>query len=340
MKLPDYSKYIKTSFEIVKKYKWLWILGFILSSSTGAGSYRIANSLSDSIENPQNLEMENPLKPDENLPDMANSVLGTFTGNLRDWAVSIPIGTWVLIALLTLLLIILGISVSLLITNWAKGSLIAGLDMALTKKETPTLENTSPQGIKRLKNLIYFSLLLGLLSFGLVTVIPMVWAVIFYILKSFEILKTLWIIIGGISSVILFFAAIMLLTISRIYAERLIVLENYSPTKAWSTAIRMGKNSLIPTIVTGIVNQAITMAVGCLSIIILGVSLGVPSLITYFIYKKSGEISIILIILICLAFLLFLALSMILRATLTVFNYSNWNQLYSDYLLFEKENEK
>jgi hypothetical protein len=325
MKTPDYSAYIKKSFELTKKYKWLWIYGALVGAGSGTSFNSNLSRTFNNIKTEQN--PQNILK---DIPKDAANVLGTYTTELKDWFFSIPPPKWLLFTLLMVLLIIIGITIILIVHNWARGALIKGVEMAEKEKEV-NLVNTSPYGFKYLKNLIMLSLRLFFIGLILMVLVPLLWTLVFLIIKNVLIFEILWIITGVLLLFVIAFICLIMLTLINIFAERLIVIHNMDLPSAWRKAIVMSKKSILPSVLMGIVNKFIGFAVGLGSLIILGIVIGIPAYLAVKSYSTNPTFSIILVTITAMSFLIFIFISTIISSALTTFNYSNWNQLFNDY---------
>lgn len=315
--MPDYSIIIKRSLEIVKKYKWLLVYGLILSGLGGGfNSLSLVNSFNQTPESTKEYS------------ETSVKVLGAYTSSITEWVSTVTITTWLLVGLATIMLLIMTAVISFVIKAWAKGSLIYGVNLAL-KQEKPTLSNTSPGGIESIKSLVFLSIISFLFTFLTTVFLPAIWFVVFILVRNIELLNTVWIGLGGTAGIIVIFMSYILFAMTRVYAERFIVFEKKPAWIAWKEAFNLSRKSFLPTFVMGIVNTAVSSSVGCLGSIVLVITLGIPVLIILYpsikmaTFPSSLAIGSILIILITFAWLQFL-----IKAALTVFKYTNWNQIF------------
>lgn len=205
----------------------------------------------------------------------ASKVLGDTTTIFKDWAQHVPIQTWILLGLGTLLIIIAGI-------------LIGGL----------------------------------------------------YVLFQFsKLIQAIWLFIGMLTFLLTFIFLLAILGMIGIYAVRLIVLKRYSPWSAWKKGLKLAKQNFFKTFVMGICNTVVGCSVGCLSLIILLVLLGIPAIIITVQLFKNGNFrwpswpqGIALIVLL----LLFTYLFLLIRALLVVFNHGTWNLFFKEVTKGEK----
>lgn len=325
MKTPDYSNYIKKSFELVKKNKWLWIFGALV----GTGGGFSLNSVFDTFKN---LNPKEKTPPDilKAIPEKTANVLGSYTSALQDWFYSIPAYKWFLFVILIFAVIVIGMIVSLIIRNWARGSLIAGIEMA-EKGHMTNLKNTSSFGFKYLKNLILLSLWLLFIGICLTVITPLIWTVIFLIFRNIMIFKVLWIVVGVLTILVITFVGLIMLTLVNIYSERLIVLKDMAVIDAIKMSIKISKETFLSAILMGIINKVIAAAAGIVSLIILGIIIGIPSYLAFRSFETKPAFSIMLITFTAMSFVIFIFVSTVINSALATFNFSNWNQLFNDY---------
>lgn len=322
----DYGKIIKRSWELTWRNKWLWVYGLVVAVLGGVGFSNFGNGFSNFARDARNPELKLP----ENLPRQTSEVLGQATNAIVEWFKSVPVGTWILLGLGILVLIIIGIAVRWVMLSWAKGGLIAGLWEA-DKDQKVTLSSTSKEGIKSIKSLIWLGIINFLMVWG-VAVGFVVAGGLGFLGFSFlpspvkGILMVLW----GLAMLLTFVTTVFLLAMVSIWAERLIVLENYPAWKAWKMGFSLSWKHFWSVIVMGIVNVAVGCGVGCLSMIVTLIVLGIPAaLIAVPLFKNGWDrICWWSVAALAVLFFLFVYLSLLVRIVLTVFNYGNWNLFY------------
>ena len=332
--MPDYGSIISQSIKVTKKFKWLWVYGLVITAfAAGAGGGGGSNA-SSNIRNVPGTDTL-PSLPDqlpENLPDDAANVLGGFTSSLADWFRSVPVSTWVMLALVVFIAIVFSWLVKMVLSSWAKGGLIYASQQALEGKET-TLANTSPKGIANIKNLIILGLITLAISLAIFVGLPLIWILVYLLIEGISVLSSLWIVLGVVFGILLFILAIIIIAMVGVYAERLIVLKGYSPWQAWKSGLKLSKGAFLPTLIMGIINAASAMAVGCVTTILFVIIVGVPALISIIPSITKGQLpSIPLIVFTIIAFIIFGYISLLARAIVVVFKYSNWNQLFESVL--------
>lgn len=333
MKTPNFSKYIKSSFKLTKKYKWLWIFGALV----GGGGSTSSNSGYDFAKN-LNIKDQDPTKLFKGVPEKTANVLGSFTSVFEDWLGQIPVSKWVLFSFLILVTIVSIIILLLIVTNWAKGSLIKGIKIAETGGEV-SLNRCSKEGFHYLKKLILLGILLSFIALGLTVLLPFIWTIIYLLFQNIAFLKVLWIIVGIITIIAAFVALLFLTAFANVYAERLIVLQDMNVIEAFKKGVAMARKAVLATVLTGAVNLGIRIAVGVASFILIAISVGVPTFASVTSYKGNPIFSLFLGIFSAVALVVIMFLSTLLNASLNVFSYSNWNQLFEDVQKIEGGNK-
>ena len=126
----DYSKIIQRSWEITKKNKWLWVVGIVIAAF-GGGSGGSGGGGGSSSSTSTNFPSESPSPvPIENIKDKTSYVLGMATDSLQNWFSNFPTINWFVLGLIVFFVIIVGMVIIWILTSWAKGALIQGLDDA------------------------------------------------------------------------------------------------------------------------------------------------------------------------------------------------------------------
>jgi len=334
-----YKEIIKRSWDLTLKNKWLWVYGITLSifsgrSGSGGGG---SNGGGSSSKLPDKLPEDFPLK----LPEKGSDVLGVASGVLdqaEGWFVSISILTWVLIGLGFLMAVIFFVLMAWVARSWAKSGLIYGMYWA-NKDKKVTLANTSPYALGKVKQMILLALmsfLMFILAFSLVAVLIGVSILlaefvhaIFYLLLVLVMLLMIFL--------------ILVLAMLGIYAERLVVLKNYSPWEAWKKALKLSKKYLFPTIRMGCFNQLIGCGFGCVGMILLGALLAAPGAAIFLPMFKTGfSVGKVLggVASMGVFLLLFIWGSYLLNAVLAVFKVGTWNLFFEKIIMHEEKKDE
>src|SRR4030042_3260604 len=174
--MPDFSSILQRSWEIIKKNKWLLVYGLVLAGF-GAGGV----SFNGSFPSSNNINFKDLQKGvPKDLPEKTSQVLGAFTSAIAQWFKTVPPVVWGLLILGITLTILIGVIIRQVILCWARGSLIAGVQMA-DQNQTVSLSNTASLGIKSIKNLILLSLIMFGITLGLFLVMGLLWIAGFFV---------------------------------------------------------------------------------------------------------------------------------------------------------------
>lgn len=333
----DYGKIIKRSWNITWNNKWLWVMGLVLAAFGGAGSSGGSGSGSSSTSGtPHPTATPGPVI--NTVKNQTSYVLGQATNAISGWFTSIPVQNWILLGLLILAFFVFSAAVIWVITAWAKGALIFGFNEA-DKGNAVTLKNVSPKGISKIKDLILFKLISSGLTLALVLGIGIIFGLGFLIKAAIPVLGVIWLVLFGFLSLITFAVMMFLFILLTIYAERLIVLKNYSPWNAWKKGLSLGRSNIIPTLSMGIINSAIGCGVGCLGIMGLILIFALPAYLLIapmfaggFHFPGISQIIGLIVLLI-----LFFSINTLIRGVFVVFNYGNWNLFFNE-IFKEPEN--
>lgn len=305
------KKIYSKSLEVAFKHKALWVIGIVVAVFSGGGfSFQQNLNLRDT----GNLKTAFDSAKFEQLFEYFRNIIS-----------SIPIFIWLIFFLSLFLSLVIGFIFTLVVRNWALGSLIGGISEALEEKIV-TLKTSSEHGIKSLKNLLWLNIIPWLLY--LLILLPLIIFVI--------ILLNLLLPLGFILAVILALLALIgLLAIAaiQIWATRVAVLEGKSGEESFFEGWQLVKDHLFKMVVLGCSNTCISCLSGCVLscfVITIIVPLGLSGA---FFYSLSHENPIITfgLLAIGLIFIIPLLLGIILfRGIYTVFNYSTWNILYRE----------
>ncbi len=341
MKNVDYGAILKRSWELTWKNKWLWVYGLILgaasfsySGGSGGGG---GNSSSNST--PSNLPKGVP----SNLPQQGGKVLGKATDAVGQWLGQVSPGTWILLGLGVLVLILFVVVIGMIIQAWAKGSLISGLDKA-DRGEDSRLGATALRDGKVIKNLIYYGVIASVAVLLTIFVIMVLGLGVALLFSVSSILMTIFLVLLGIVGFIVLLIVIVVVAMIGVYAERLIVLKGYAPLAAWKKGLSLAKGNLMNTLVMGLINGGIGCAVssvGCMvSLLILAIMI-LPGLALFGLGAfaiSSGNYALLVPVVMGALFILMIwgAATLVLRAGLIVFNFSNWNLFFNQVMAQEE----
>ena len=318
--MPDFSKIVKRTYRLIKKNKWLFVYGLVLATVASGGNYSSFRLPSDSLKDLDNVP--------QNLPQETSKVLGVFTSMFTEWVSTVTWQRWVFLAFVVLAVMLTSIVIRMVMTGWAKGALIGGFDRAYSDQPVD-LKNTTKIGFSSAKNLIIFSVLAGLITFGIIVGLILLWLVILFVVGNFETLKLIWTIVGGIAGIFTLIFSIIILTMVNIYAERLIVLRGFKPMDAWKKALSISRSNFLMTFLMGLINSIMSTAIGCVSIIVMLIILGIPAMIVVIPSMMAKQLpSTPAIVVLVILFIIFAYLNFLVQAAIVLFKYGNWGQIF------------
>lgn len=308
----DFGATMRRSWDLAWKNKWLWVYGLVIAALTGSSYSSFNNSFNSSKST----------KPSVNAQKIVNDAI-TF---VTTWLKQVPPQTWALLVVGILLSIILGIIVRWVALAWAQGALIGGLNDA-DENKTVTLKTTTTYGIKSLKDLIIFSVISALIWLGIIVGFLAVFGLVALALSFSKALMIVWLVTAGFLVLLTIFVASVLFAMISVYAQRLIVLEGIKPWDAWKKGLSLSKGNFLNTVLMGLLNSVVGCVVGCGTMVVIVVILGIPALVFAFPFF-SGNFPPVSFVGLGLLTLIGLWANFIIRAALVVFNYSNWNLLF------------
>lgn len=335
--MPNYGEMIKRSIEVVKKNKWLLVYGLVLSSVSGSGGGGGGGNGTSFLSEIENLK-ESPQSIPEDITNSTKQVLGSYTNTIIDWFNSVSPLVWIMLIFAITAAIIFAIIIGLIIRNWAKGSLISGVQLALQDQQV-NLKNSSPRGLAKLKDLIKLSVITTIIPLLILATALISWIIAYFLFQYITFLKILWIILGAIAAFLVFFLMIIAISMITVYAERLIMLYDHKPWSAFKEGFVISKQNFTSTAVMGILNSVIGGIVGFVVLIVILIILGIPSLIILvpaFMNKRLPSIPAILLLV--LFVFIFIYVNVAVKAAISVFKYSNWNQIF-EHVYKEKEED-
>ena len=317
----DFGSVIKRSKDLVFKNRWLWVYGLVVATLTGSGGSGFGNGFSTSDSK------------SGKIPPEAQKMVQEVGKAVTDWVATIPAHAWILFGIGLLILIVLGIIVQWVTISWAKGALIGGLEEA-DKGEIVTLQNTTHFGIKSLKKLIIFNIITSLISLGTIIALLVVYGLVSLVLSFIQPLMILWMVMSGLLGLLGLIIFLVVLAMVAIYAERLVVLKDFSPWEAWKKCLAISRGNFLNTVLMGLLNSGIGCGVGCVTSLVITTVLAIPAVILAIpLFAKNvfwpSIVGLIFLLLV------WVTANSLVRAGLVVFNFSNWNQIFKK--VYDKE---
>jgi hypothetical protein len=316
----DYGEVIRKAWDITKKYKYLWIFGFILALFGGRG-VGVRTGGGRGIE--YTLRGEDLQKA----PLIMQQFLFRLQNVLRD--------NIHLIILSVIFLIIFSLA-GLVLFIIAEGGLIGCVSNIESNEKSGLIDGfkIGAHYFWRIlgKNLlIYLSLFIIILFFVLLFTIP------FYTLYSSSNYRFLWFTIPLFIIFIIFMIPIgVFITILNDYSSRFLVIKNNGIIRSIKNSFRLIFNNFKHTIIIALILFGIGILIGIILFIIFLIIGGPAALLGFSLYR-AGAIAPLLIIAI-IAVLFLLVLSVIINGTKMTFTSSVWTLTF--FKLIEDFQEK
>ncbi|MEI6221939.1 MAG: RDD family protein [bacterium] len=304
----ELGKLYNRAWEIVKKHKSLWVLGVVTAAVTTGG---ITTNFNYRNSSPNKSSSTVPLKTDfEQL----------FTG-LNQFLISVPLWVWILLISGIVAAILYALLFRLYVRAWAKGSMIRGIE-EVDKNDTTSLHSSSLSARKVLNKLVLINLIpLGITFCSSLFIIAVV--VIGGITIWRENYNSLFILIP---LALLFIAIIVIVNILfaavSIWAERLIVLKDYSVKKALLDGFNNLKQQFGNMFLIGISNFGIGCIGGCVVLIPMGI-LGIALVFSFLVFPPVALVIVPLLVVCGLALI-------IVRGIYEAFKAAAWSLLYKE----------
>lgn len=265
---PDWkiSDLYQKSWELIKKQKVLWIFGMAVAGLGGGGGSNF-NFDSNSFEGFQKFFNKQAPPPDTETPsNIISQVLGTTATTSGTFWVelfsSVPTYLYVFLALEIIIFVIAIIIVSFISSTWSNASLIHSIQLQLTKNDT-NIRESSEKAFPNIKSLIGLTLYLLLISFGVILSL-IVLSVIGFVIN--KILGALLSIIAVIIGIIF----LLLLTITGIWATRIVVLDQRRAWESIQKGYLLAKKKFWAALLLGIVNTIASLIVIGIPVAIMG----------------------------------------------------------------------
>lgn len=286
----DIPNSIRKSFEKTIEKKYLWIYGYILfvlslkpNAKVGNGNWEFPKNMPQDIEN-------------------TTKVLGASTTYLLSLIVSVSPWVWLFLGLSVIFLILFITTLVTVVFSWAKASLVIGLRESKGNKD---IQTSSKIGREKIKIYIKYNVVLSLVVLGSILALIVFILFPYFFLSTTSEIQKVWLGISTIGGIIAGIVWLGFLSITAFFAERLVLLKNYSPSKALKKGFKLAKKNAFKTLKLGFV-------IGLLSVLINGVVISFYATISF----------------IPLAFVSFFVLSSFIHALFTVWKEGLWNLFF------------
>lgn len=332
----DLGSIYRKAYELTKKHKSLWVLGMAVAAFSGGSSINFSRSFSFDSKDSESLKKllenggEGVVKGAQSVRD-AESFKDFFIELLK----SVPNSTWTFLALCLLAALTTATIVGIIIRNWSRGALIGGVKEA-TGKDTVSLYQASTYGKKSIKQLFLANLITSAIMLLPLVVGALSYSTLALIKGNFNIFEqanssipTAIIVAFGI----IFFLTTLIstitflaLSISLIWAHRLIVIENMQALSALKLGTKLAKENLGNMLQLGLANCFVQSGLGCMAfIVVLALGAGTAGILS--LNQTAGIVAGIIMGIIILPLILS---SILIMGIITVFKYTTWNLLFEE----------
>ena len=259
----------RQAWEIIKKHKVLWV--FVMAAGSGMSLNSFINSF-DASDISKFLEK---LNGTQQTGSEITRVLGTSTSYITEtisyFFSATPISFYIILAIEFLFLICVGVAINIVYTAWATGSLLSGIQTAIAG-DKPTIKDSSAKAIRRIKPLIWLAIvpLVVLATLAIIAASLLFFADMLIANNLYGFVIFLF-----IPLVIVFILALFILSLTLIWAQRQVVVDNKGGKEALFAGFKMIKKKFWAMLLLGIVNNILILLVVGIPIgIIAGILIG------------------------------------------------------------------
>lgn len=317
------SELYSRSFEIVKKNKVLWIFGTAL-----AGTASFNGNFQGSGDFFNNFLKQTPEK--ESAPEKISQVLGAATSpspltDLFSQIFSqIPVYYYLILGLELFGFAVLVIVTSLITKAYLTSALINGVALAINNQNVSIATSSKPV-FSTLTQLIKLQVIPGLI-FGLVSFGVFLVLILGLIFGSTAVKIAFGFILFG--ALIAFSIALLLFTMTMIWAERKVILDKTAASEAFWQGFKIAKHKFWPSLLLGLVNNILAGFISFVLIILViaGVTGGVMG--TIFTYKDNPALAFSFVLIAVLVVVGAIIASALISGITTAFKASTWSLAY------------
>lgn len=299
---PDWiiEELYRKAWSIVKKNKILWV--FAAAAGGGMSFNNSFNFRGNEFEGLQKF-FDNSTIPSANEVDVLGTATSSASGLFSYLLSAIPFWFYIILAFELIILFLTGIIITLVYQAWAQGTLLEGIQACISDRKVE-IKESSENAFKYIKSLMFLQIVPGFLitlafAAGIVTA--------FFLLIAIDgTLKILFGLLIFLLIVAAFFAFLML-SMTLIWAPRIVVVEKKSAIDAFKSAFRITRRKFWSSLLLGIINNIISGLVILLPVIVFLVLI----VAGIFIAKEIVQFRLVFIILgvlLVFAFVLFLTL--------------------------------
>jgi hypothetical protein len=296
----DYGKIIRRAWDIIKKYKYLWIFGFILALFGGRGGFR-------------GIEYTFRGEDLQKAPLIMQQFLFRLPSILRNNIHLIILGVMFLI-----IFALAGLVLSII----AEGGLI-GCVRNIESNNKSNLIDGFKIGAHYFWRMLGKNLLIFLMVFIVILFFILLFMIPFFTLSSSSNYRFLWFTIPLFIIFIIFMIPIgIFITILKDYSSRFIVIKNNGIIRSIKNALRLIFNNFKHTIIIALILFGIGILIGIILFIIFLIIGGPAALLGFSLYRAGAIIPLLILAVIAVLFLI--VLSVIINGIRMTFASSVW----------------
>ncbi|MCL4367252.1 hypothetical protein M1563_03735 [Patescibacteria group bacterium] len=325
---PDWkiSELYKSSWELVKKHKVLWVFGMAVAFLATGGNLGSSSNSRFNSSDWQNLQkiFQNHAATTAALPTHVGNVLGTSTTALtqltQQITANIPVYFYFILGVEVFLAIVAAIIINIVTQAWSNGALINSIEIGL-QKSTPSIKNSSEQVFPVLKSLVWLVFVPGLiLGISLAVALGIIFAASLFASGTLNII----LIILGVIVIGAFLYWLIMLVMAQIWALREVVIDKKSGQVALFAGFKIVRKKFWSMLLLGLANLILALvAIGLPATLIIGLVIGMVSLTAHQLTLTPVFIPLIIILVLAL-----ITGFIILTGIITAFKATVWTIAY------------
>ncbi|EKD22757.1 MAG: hypothetical protein ACD_83C00281G0002 [uncultured bacterium] len=282
----NYGKLVRTSWDIVKKHPYLWILGILAGSGGGGTGYNFSDYSNKNMSGSKSTTFNS-------VKHWFGEVAGASTDKWQQYADTGIITTFVVIMLIVVILF-------MIIAVIFRGGLIRSV-VNISKGIEGNFSKAWHLGLETWRPLFWLHIILLLVVMA--AIMPIV---VLIVLATISLTAKVIAIIGGVIWVILLLLFMLAIGLIFPFTERILVLEQLSPIESVTHGIDFFKKHWKE----GLTIYALNIGLSCLYLIFIVLAilaLAVPIVLIYFVFHTiSAPVGVVIVSLLILAALILL----------------------------------
>lgn len=256
------------SWSLVKKHKVLWLFGMAVAAFSGGGfnfsNFSNFSGLGGSENKEAPVDQLN-LDSLDSIPGVLGSQTSALTDTFSSLFSGVPVVVWVFLFLQIIVLVFLGWFISLIARSWSTAGLIQAIQLGLEEKNI-SIKDASAKAFASIKPLALLFFIPGLLFFISFLALFGILALGFALTTG--VLKVVVVVLLIFASLALIYFWIYL-TLSQIWAQRQIVLDQKQWREALFSGYRISRRKKWSMLLLGLVNMIFSSFLVLIPVLIL-----------------------------------------------------------------------